>query len=248
MKNTLLAIGLVIVLLVGGLYVGVAYFMGSIVKAGVNKMGPRLTQSKVELASANLSPLTGVGTLSGLSVGNPKGWSDGRAFYLGNVHVELEPRSVWGETIVINELTIDQPEFNYETKFISSNIKDLLNNIEAYTGKAEQPEAKDGKPKKFIVKKFRLTNGKATLGVGPTAVPVPLPAISLDDLGVKEGGITGGQLAGAIMQDVLGSIVASTANMLGKVGSGVGAMGLEKTSEATKKAGETIKKLFGDKK
>ncbi len=247
MNKKILAIGGILVVLVAGSYVAVAFFMGSIVKAGVNKMGPRLTQSKVELASASLSPLTGVGTLSGLSVGNPAGWSEGRAFYLGSVHVEMEPRSVFGEPIVINELTIDRPEFNYETRFVSSNIKDLLNNIQAYTGKGE-PAGRDEKPKKFIVKKFRLTNGKATLGVGSTAVPVPLPAISLDNLGVAEGGITSGQLAGAIMQDVLGTIVAGTADALGKIGATAGAAGFEKSGEAAKKAEEAIKKLFGGKK
>ncbi len=230
-------------------YLGVAFFLGSIVKAGVNNFGPKLTQTKVELASANLSPLSGSGTLSGLSVGNPKGWSDGQAFFLGKVHVDLEPFSIFGDHIVINEITIDQPEFLYETKFVSSNIKDLLKNIEEFTGSGRQTATtKAGKPIKFIVKKFRLTNGKATIGFGATALPVPLPLISLDNLGVAEGGITGDQLASALMKPVLSSIVEGTANAFSQVGSTTGAATLEKTKEAAKKAGESLKKFFGDEK
>lgn len=230
-------------------YIGVAYFLGSIVKAGVNNFGPKLTQTKVELASANLSPFNGSGTLDGLSVGNPTGWSEGRAFYLGKVHVDVEPFSIFGDHVVINEITIDQPEFLYETKFVSSNIKDLLKNIEAYTGSGGKPAAtKEGKPIKFIVKKFRLTNGKATLGIGTTALPVPLPPISLDNLGVAEGGITGDQLAGVLMKQVLSGIVEGTANAFSQVGSTTGAATVEKTKEAAKKAGESIKKFFGEKK
>ncbi|HVT72355.1 MAG TPA: hypothetical protein VHD61_04410 [Lacunisphaera sp.] len=241
-----LAIVILVLLVVA--YVGLAYFLGSIVKVGVNTFGPKLTQTRVELASASLSPLTGSGTLSGLAVGNPKGWSDGNAFALGKVHIDMQPWSVFGDHIVINEIIIDQPEFNYETKIVSSNIKDLLNNIESFSGKGEKTATtKSGQPIKFVVKKFRVTNAKATLGTGVAALPVPLPPISLDNLGVAEGGITADQLAGALMRNVLGGIVQGTAQALTQVGGTAGAAGLEKTKEAAKKAGDAVKKLFGGK-
>jgi hypothetical protein len=225
------------------LYVGLAFFLGSIVKAGVNSFGPKLTQTKVELAGANISPLTGSGTLSGLTVGNPKGWSDNNAFSLAKVHVDVEPFSIFGDHVVLNEITIDGPEFLYETKIVSSNIKDLLKHIEEFGGKGGlAAETKSGKPIKFVVRKFRLTNGMARLGVGAAALPVPLPPIALDDVGVKEGGITPDQLAGAVMKQVLGGIAAAAAQELTKDG---GASALEKTREAAKKAGESLKKHFG---
>lgn len=236
--------GFMVVILV--VYIGMTYFLGSIVKAGVNSFAPKLTQTKVVLASATLSPLTGSGTLGGLSVGNPAGWSDGNAFTLGKVHVDVEPLSIFGDHIVINEIIIDEPVFVYETKIVSSNIKDLLKNIESFTGGGgREPAAKGGKSIKFVVKKFRMTNAKATLGVGVSALPVPLPPISLDNLGVSEGGITADQLAGTLISNVLGSIVSGTANALGQVGSTAGAASVEKTKDAAKQATEGIKKLFG---
>lgn len=245
MKKLFLLLGLGGLVVIIGLYIGVAYFLGSIVKAGVNNFGPTLTQTKVELRAAHLSPLTGSGTLSGLTVGNPKGWSEGDAFTLGQVHVDVEPFSVFGDHIVINEIVIDEPVFNYETKIVASNIKDLLKNIEQFAGSGGKTAAtKEGKPIKFVVKKFRLTNAKATLGVGAAALPVPLPPVSLDDLGVAEGGITADQLAGALMKNVLGSIVTGTANALTQVGGTAGAASLEKTKEAAKQAGDALKGLF----
>lgn len=239
---------LILLVLVVALYVGATFFLGSIVKAGVNAFGPRLTQTKVQLASASISPLTGSGTLSGLAVGNPKGWSDSDAFKLGKVHVDIAPMSLFGDHIVIEEITIDGPEFLYETKIVSSNIKDLLKNIEQFSGEKEaRPVAKDGKPIKFEIRKFRLTNGVARLGVGPAAVPVPLPPIAIDNLGTSEGGITPDQAAGAVMRSVLGGIVSGTAQALGNVAGTAGATSLEKTKEAAQKAGEGIKKLFGGK-
>lgn len=247
MKKILLFLGIGFLVLAVGLYVGVMYFLGSIVKAGVNNLGPQLTQTKVVLAGATLSPLTGSGTLTGLSVGNPAGWSEGNAFSLGEVHVDVKPMSIFGDHVVINEITIDRPEFMYETKFVSSNISDLLKNIEKFTGGGGTPaKPTDGKNMKFVLKKFRMTNAKATVGVGPSALEVPLPALSLDNLGEAEGGITADELAQVLVKHVLGDIVSGTAGALGQVGGTTGAMTLEKTKEAAKKAGDSIKKLFGN--
>lgn len=244
MKKILLLLGLTGLIVALVAYLAVTFFLGSIVKAGVNNFGPKLTQTRVVLAGATLSPFTGSGTLTGLTVGNPRGWSDGPAFSLGRIHVDLEPMSVFGDHVVINEIIIDQPEFAYETKIVSSNIKELLKNIEAFAGDGGKPAAtKEGKPIKFIVKKFRLTNAKATLAVvgGGTAVPVPLPPVSLDDLGVAEGGITADQLARALMQPVLRSIIAGTADALTQPNA---AATLEKTKEAVQQAADSLKGLF----
>jgi hypothetical protein len=240
MMKILLVISGIFLVLLAGAYLVLAHNLDTIVVKGVNTYGTKLTQTKVELASASLSPLSGAGTLTGLSVGNPKGWSEGRAFYLGQVHVDIVPRSVLGDPIIINEILIDRPEFNYETRILSSNIKDLLKNIEDFTGgSGREPAAKDGKPRRFIVKKFRFTNGKATVGLGANALTVTLPPISLDNVGVADGGITADQLAGVLMKQVLGSVVAGSAGALGS-----GDLSVDKLKEAAKKAGDSIKNMF----
>ena len=114
MKKLYVIGGILLVVLVGVYVVG-AFFLGSIVRSGVNSFGPKLTQTRVELTEANISPFTGSGSLRGLSVDNPKGWTAGRAFYLGKVSIDLQPMSIFGDFVVIIELVIDQPEFCYET-------------------------------------------------------------------------------------------------------------------------------------
>ncbi len=245
--NKKLRLTLAIVLgLAAVVYIGLTFFLGSIVKAGVNRFGPQLTQTRVVLSGAHISPLTGSGNLSGLAVGNPKGWSDANAFYLGKIHLDVEPFSVLGDHIVINELIIDQPEFLYETKIISSNIKDLLKNIEQFTGSGgREPATKSGQPIKFVVKKFRLTNGTVRLGVGPAALPMPLPPLAMDNIGVAQGGISPDELAGAIMQDVLSGIVQASTQALMKAGSTSGASAAEAVNDAARKTGDSLKKIFG---
>jgi uncharacterized protein involved in outer membrane biogenesis len=167
--------------------------------------------------------------------------------YLGKIHVDVKPFSILGDHIVVNEITIDQPEFVYETKLVASNIGDLLKNIEAATGgKSGDPQAttKSGQPIKFEVRKFVLTNGRVTLGVGPAAMTIPMPPITLENLGTSEGGITPGELAFAVMRSVTGSVVGATVQAAGKLGTTSGAAAVE----GVKQAGDAIKGIFGGKK
>jgi hypothetical protein len=233
---------LLVLILVVGAYITLQYFLGGIVKKGVNEYAPRITQTKVELQGAHISPFSGVGELNGLSVGNPQGWSGGDAFRLGKVKVGMEPYSVFKDTIVINELTIDQPEFLYETRLVASNIGDLLKNIEQSIGKSAEAKTKEGKPIKLIVKKLSLTNGKVTVGAVGTTMALPLPTIDMADIGVAEGGVTPAQLAYAVMKNVTATVVAAATQAIGKGGIG-GTAGA--TLDQAKQVGEAIKGIFG---
>lgn len=233
---------LLIVLLAG--YFTTQFFLGGIVKTAVNKFGPDITQTKVELQAASLSPLSGQGTLTGLTVGNPKGWSQPNAFHLGKVHINLEPFSVLKDHIVINEILIEQPEFTYETKLVAHNIGDLLKNIEQSVGGkggASDPKTKDGKPIKMVVKKLMIREGKVTVAVtGAGGITLPLPAIELTDIGTAEGGITPAQVAYAMMRAVTPAIVSASTKAIGKLGGTSGAA----ASEGVKQVGNAIKGLF----
>jgi hypothetical protein len=245
MKKVLGYSVVIVVLLALGLYITMQFFLGGIVKTAVNKVGPNITQTKVELQAANISPLSGIGTLTGLSVGNPAGWSQTDAFRLGKVHVNLEPFSLLKDHIVINELSIEDPQFFYETKLVSSNINDLLKNIEkAVGGKDAEPKTAGGKPIKLVVKKLVLKDGRVTIGAGGQVVNIPLPPINMTDIGVKEGGITPAQLGVAIMRHITPTIVAASVQAFTQ---GAGAGGAAAV-EGARQVGEALKGLFGGEK
>ena len=216
-------LAIVVVALVG--YVGLDFFLGSIVKGGVNRFGPSITQTRVELAGAQISPVSGSGTLTGLFVGNPAGWNSDKAFYFAKIQLAVDPSSILGDHVVVKEISIDGPEFVYETKVVSSNIGDLLKNIDggSSNSSSKQATASNGKPMKFEVKHFVVQNGRVTVGVGAKAVTLPMPRIELTDLGTKEGGITSDQLALAIMRNLSASVVSATTGAAAQIGSTMGA-------------------------
>jgi hypothetical protein len=224
--------------------------LGPVVKTAVNSFGPKLTGTKVELADAKISPFSGSGTLTGLTVANPPGWKKEHAFTLGKITLALDPKSLAGDHIVINELIIDAPVFAYETKLTDSNIAQLLANVEKFAGSPEAA-AKDpsGKPLKFEVKKFRLTNAKVALGVvGITTPEVPMPDIAMDNLGTKEGGIEPAQLFGAVLKNIGGNVITVGKDAVLKAGGAVvdtAKDAVKGVGDAAKGAVDGIKGLFG---
>lgn len=242
-------------LIIGGAITGVlvlalvvaSFSLGSIVTRGVNGYAPKLTGTKVELSSADISPFSGSGTLRGFAMGNPSGWSDANLVAVKKVHVSVEPKSITGDHIVINDIDVEGPEFDYETKLVSSNVNDLLRNIEQATGgggAAPKAVAKNGKPLKIEVKHFRVRDGVVRLGAGAAAVRIPLPPLELTDIGTRENGVTPGQLATTVMRSVTSDIVHATTQAALKVGGTAGAA----AAEGAKKATEAVKGLFGGKK
>ncbi|MEY4488466.1 MAG: hypothetical protein RIQ79_974 [Verrucomicrobiota bacterium] len=254
MAKKLLKIFIVLALLGVIALVVLGFFLGPIVTKGVNTIGPKITGTKVELDGAKISPLTGSGTLKGLFVGNPEGWSTDKAFYLGEVRGSVQPFSVLGDHIVVNEVFIDGPELVYEKKlFGGSNIDALLKQVEAnISGGSSAPAAKpDGtpaKPLKFAIKSFRLQNVKVSMGMGAAMVSIPMPPITITDLGVAEGGITPDQIVAAVLRAVIANLGSATAEAALKAGGGV-LDGSKDVGGAAKDAGKSVvkgvKNLFG---
>jgi len=238
-RKILLASGVVVIVAAIAAYIGADFFLGAIVTKGVNRFGPGFTQTKVTLEGAHISPLSGSGTLTGLFVGNPAGWKSDKAFSFDEIHVEVAPRSFFGDHIVVKELTIDRPVFVYETKMVSSNIGELLNNISgtSSSGKADAAANNGGKPMKFEIRHFRLTNGRVTLGVGSHALTIPMPPIDVKDIGTSQGGVPASQIAVALMRAMSESVVVATTEAAGKIGKTMGAA-----------ARQNIENLFGGKK
>ncbi len=249
MRKKLLYLFVGLAVLGFGAVIALAFSLGGIVKTAVNDFGPKLTQTKVELAGATLSPLSGSGTLTGLTVDNPPGWKNPQAFSLGKIHLSVAPFSILGDHIVINELLIDAPEFDYETKFTDSNVDQLLANIQKFAGSgAATPTTKSGQPVKFEIKTFRITNAKVSVGVGGlAAVSVPMPDLSLDNLG-QGGGITPDQLVAEVMKHVTASVIVAGKDAVLKAGTAVlgGATGAAKdAADAAKNAASGLKSLLG---
>jgi hypothetical protein len=221
-KKLLLAAVIGLVLLVLLALLGVRFFLDDAIKRGVETVGPMVAQVDVKLDHVNVSLLSGSGKLQGLLIGNPQGFKSPAAIQLRSALLEIQPRSLLSDKVVIKTINIQAPEITFETDLKSVNLKKILANVEASTGGGSQPKppaaAKETKPaRKLQVDELLITGGKVHVSLtalGGRSVDVMLPEIRLTGLGQGPDGITPADLTAKVLRAVLdGSIQAGSGSV-----------------------------------
>jgi hypothetical protein len=218
-KVVRILIGLVLILVV--LAVVAIFFIGSIIKAGVEKVGPSVAKVDVKLDSASISVFSGSGELKGFVIGNPEGFKAPEAIKVGTVAVNIAPSSVLREKKHVRLVKVEGPEITYETGLKGSNLGKIYDGI---SGSAEQDEKAPTKKEqttktKLQVDEFVITGGKIHVGVSMVgSQTVPLPEIRLTRLGEGPEGITPAELSKKVMSAILDATTKAVAENAGKLG------------------------------
>jgi len=246
-KIAFAVIGALLALLLIGILVLYMSF-GSIVKTGVETLGPQMTQSDITVDSVDFSVFSGMAEIQGIVVGNPAGYKTDAAFRLGQTRIVVAPASVLSDRIVIREVLIDGPEITYEAGLGNSNIGTIKKNIEAFAARmgagpqAETPPAaeKPAEPspgKKVQIDDFRITNAKVRLSaklLGGQALTLTLPEIHLTDIG-KE---SEGKSIAAVVSEIFAAVTQSVTGAVTDAGAVVG--------DSAKALGESAKNAAGE--
>ena len=220
-KVLLLLFILVVVGAISGVVV-VGFYLGDIVKAGMEKVGPQVAKVSVNVDKVSISLFSGSASVKGLVLGNPEGYTSPQSIGLGEASVGLSPMSVLSDKIVVRSVRVISPDITIEGNLLNGNnnlskIVANLNDSQKSGGPAapNAPTA-SGKPaKKIEVDDLLITGAKVHYGT----TTLPLPDIHLTDLGKSEGGITAADLTKRILSQVtLESVkaVAEEATHLGK--------------------------------
>ncbi len=223
-------------------FVGVALFLDSLVKQGIEAAGPKAVQAPITVEGVSLSLLTGSGKVTGLNVGNPEGFKTSFAIKAGLASVQIRPATVFSDKIVIKSVRIEAPEITLEAGLKGSNLGVILANLEAYSGAQGQAKpAEKSAGKKLQVDDFVITGGKVNLSMtlmGGKAASVPLPDIHLSDLGTGPEGITAAELSQKVVKEIVTGATKAAGGMIGKTGEVLG----DTVKGAGKSAGESLDK------
>ncbi|MFM8358037.1 MAG: hypothetical protein ACKOET_05725, partial [Verrucomicrobiota bacterium] len=92
-RKLIVAAAILAVLAVAGVFL-VGSNLGPVVKTGIERFGPEFTQSPITVARVKLSPRSGSGTLDGLVVGNPAGYTSPHALRIGRARFQLKTSSL----------------------------------------------------------------------------------------------------------------------------------------------------------
>src|ERR1700676_3221633 len=102
MKKIIIGILVAVFALVLVALLVVFFSLNSIVKKGVETVGPIITKVDVKLGSASISPFSGSGELSKLFVGNPEGYKSPSAMQVEDMKLGVSIGSVMSDVIVVN--------------------------------------------------------------------------------------------------------------------------------------------------
>ncbi len=253
-KWILIGSGALVVIIVVVVVIGLSN-LGPIIKNAVNTYGPEMTKTEVRLGDVDVSIFTAEAALKDFFLGNPKGFNAPQAMNVGSVYVNVDEKSLTGDTIIIDKIEVVRPEFTYEKKRGTDNFQTILNNIKRATGSSEASKKQAGekeKGKKIIIKDFIVKDGKVNLSMsalGGRSISASLPDIHLKDIGKKKGGASPAEafkeIFAALHKKITSPAVTDTLNKgLKALGSSVESVG-GAAKEGAKAVTDKVKGLFG---
>jgi hypothetical protein len=213
MKKALVAL-VVLCLVVAGAIFWAYYSLDVIVKFTLEHYGPDVAGVSVRVGDVAISPRNGRGTLRGVEIGNPPGFSSARAARLGEIRVALDPATVTGPVVHVMEIAIDAPLIVYERGAKGTNLDAIQKNIEGYVARSVPvSRAGEGAPQgprhKFVIDRLSIRGAKVTMtnpALRGQGITFGLPDIELRDLGKRENGLTAGQVANIVANTLISRI------------------------------------------
>lgn len=258
MKKVLLFCGLGLIGLVIAVVIGVGLFIGPVIKAGVETLGPKITQVSVKLDAVDVSLLSGGAAIKGLVVGNPQGYSSPEAIKLGRAEIKLDLMSVLSEKVVIRAIRVESPEITYDGKLKGSNISKILDNVNAVAQKggsapdqaagAEKDKGPSKPAPKIQVDEFLISGAKIRVnltGLTSKEMTVTLPDIHLKDLGKGTDGITPTELVRVVLSQINLSTVKAVTEAVAGSGKMIEDLGKDMVNNPQEKIKAVTKGLGG---
>lgn len=216
----------------------VLLWLDSTLLKGFNAAAPDALGVPASLQDLQFRPLRGKASLEGLHIGNPEGFKTDGLLDVGSVSIRLDPSSLTTDTIIINEITIDDLVVTFEKGLLNNNLNALVESLSGEedpeaeakeeSEEEEKPEEADKPAKKVIIEKLSITGSKmnvsmtAAMGV---SLPIPLPPIILTDLGKESEGITVVDAIREVLSAIAGSAGTAIANSSELIGKTFGAVG-----------------------
>jgi len=190
---------LVLLLAVGGGVYFVITSLDSLVKSGIETYGSQITGTAVRVSSVNIELASGRGSIRGLRIGNPKGFSSQDAFSLGEITLDIDPGSITGEPVIVEAVLIRTPVVHFEVDAKGgSNIEVIKQNVARYQGPPAAGSGGGGAGEdagastapRVSVSRFLFEKGKLsadTSAMGGSAQQLALPSLEMTDLGGSKG-------------------------------------------------------------
>ena len=201
---------------------GVAWWLFTsldwLVKRAIESRGPAITGTSVSVASVRISAIDGRGTLAGLVIGNPPGFSSPHAFRANVISVAVDPATLTADVPVIREIVIDAVDVTYENTGRGGNLETLQRNIGNAAQRDAPAERSKGDvrkaPRRYVIDRILIRRARVSV-LSPLlrggAATFVLPDIELRGLGSGGRGVTAAEAANQVVSAMAAKIALNAA-------------------------------------
>ena len=192
---------------------GAVVFSSQIVQTAVEEVGSRALGVPVTLENANVGFLSGSFKLQGLKVANPSGFEKDRALSFSEVEVQVEPKSLMSNKIVVNKIVVRAPEIFYEGNLKSNNFKKYLEHQKSRSevsapksSKAERSVASTSAPSQqkvqidYVLIEQAAMHALLKTPVAEREFNLQLPKVEIEGIGNQKEGVDIQQALQTILQ------------------------------------------------
>jgi hypothetical protein len=231
--------------------------LDAMVKSAIEKYGSEAAGTTVRVQTVRIELKSGRGSIHGLTVANPTGFSSERIFSLGEIALDLDPASLTTNLPVVKEIRIDAPTFLYEVNAQAQTnlgaVKQNLKRFSAGRSQPSRPAAEKSGERRLRVKRLTIAGGRGTLdltAVGGQTLTAKMPPVTLTDLGGRQG-LPPAALGEAILAALVKNLEQTAARqgveqaLRGKLGEEAGRLQQELDEKLAPGAGDALKKMLG---
>ena len=231
-------LGLVALAVLAGL--GVYFNLNRIVKHEVETQGTASLRLATTLDAARLSLFGGKVGLHALGIASPSGFSQPHMLELGDLDVAVQYKELREQPIHVASLRLDK------AKLVVEQANGTFNFRKAMDLQPEKPPDKN--PMQLVIDEIRVDDAQVVLHPGLPGVPqeiaVPIPALTMKDVGKGKGANNGAAIKEVAMQII--SAMAASASQSDKVPAELKAlMHLNAAQVAAMLGGEAAKQIAG---
>ncbi len=231
------------ILAVGGIAYYVLSNINSIVEREAERAGYKALQTSVDVSGVDIRLLDGKGSISALTIANPKGFSGNKFLSVGNVVLQIDTASLTKKVKVIKNISVEGVKLRGEQINIKdTNVEALINNMKKASGVSTQPNTSGSTSSsediRLMIESLRFGESEISLETekygGKT---LSLPAYTQRNIGDKTTGLTPDQITEVIMSNLLNKVEKTVKRSLREAAK----------SKAEEKVKEKLKDELGDK-
>lgn len=166
-------------------------YLDAALKETVERSGPRLTGTRIEVGKVETSLWRGTMILRDLSIRNPEGFSIQNAFMAREISVKIDWLSLLTDSVVLEDVFVRSPTVVYEGLLLGNNLGKIRKNIDSFDLRGIGPPDKrrKNKTRSWRIARFRAQNGKIVLSTrflgSRKEITVAMPPIDLRDIGAS---------------------------------------------------------------